>query len=64
MKELGYGAGYKYAHDYDEKLTDMECLPESLRGKRYYSPTTQGTEARIKERLEQIARWKKGLAKE
>ena len=59
MKELGYGKGYKYAHDYEDKLTDMSCLPESLQGKEYYTPTEQGNESRYKERLEQIKDWKK-----
>jgi putative ATPase len=59
MKELDYGKGYQYAHDYDEKITAMECLPESLKGRRYYLPTEQGREARVKERLEQILAWKK-----
>ena len=59
MRELRYGEGYQYAHDTQEKLTDMECLPESLRGKRYYNPTEQGLEKHFKERLEQIREWKK-----
>jgi putative ATPase len=59
MKELDYGKGYQYAHDYDEKITAMECLPDSLKGRRYYLPTEQGREARVKERLEQILAWKK-----
>ncbi len=59
MKDLDYGKGYKYAHDYEEKLTTMECLPESLKGRRYYLPTTQGREARVKEHLERILEWKK-----
>ena len=42
MKELDYGKGYRYAHDYADKLTDMQCLPESLAGKTYYRPTEQG----------------------
>ncbi len=58
MKELHYGKGYQYAHDSIDKLTTMECLPSSLRGKVYYQPTTQGNETRFKERLEQIKRWK------
>ncbi|MBP5193420.1 MAG: replication-associated recombination protein A, partial [Clostridia bacterium] len=52
MKELDYGKGYKYAHDYDEKLTSMQCLPDSLLGKEYYFPTEQGVEGRFKARLE------------
>ncbi len=59
MKELGYGDGYKYAHDYEEKVTAMSCLPDSLQGKEYYNPTEQGNETRYKERLEQIKAWKK-----
>lgn len=58
MKELHYGEGYQYAHDTEEKLTAMQCLPDSLLGKKYYRPTVQGRESRIKERLEQIEQWK------
>ena len=58
MKELGYGKGYRYAHDYAEKMTDMRCLPDSLLGRVYYEPTEQGLESRFKERLESIKAWK------
>jgi len=58
MKELDYGKGYQYAHDYAEKMTAMPCLPDSLKGRRFYHPTDQGQEARYKERLEQILSWK------
>ena len=58
MKELDYGKGYQYAHDTAEKLTDMQCLPDSLEGREYYHPTDQGTEARFRSRLEQIKAWK------
>ena len=58
MKDLGYGKGYQYAHDTQDKLTDMRCLPDSLLGHVYYEPTEQGLEARFKERLEQIKAWK------
>ena len=58
MKDVGYGEGYQYAHDTEEKLTDMQCLPDSLLGKTYYQPTRQGLESRVKERLEQIKAWK------
>ena len=58
MKAEGYGHGYQYAHDSEDKVTDMECLPESLRGRRYYHPTDQGLEKRIRERMEDIARLK------
>jgi putative ATPase len=51
MKELGYGEGYKYAHDFEEKVTDMECLPENLKGRQWYFPTDEGVEKRIRERL-------------
>jgi putative ATPase len=54
MKGLGYGKGYQYAHDIEGKVADMECLPESLRGKTYYHPTGEGIEKRIRERLEEI----------
>ena len=59
MRDVGYGKGYQYAHDTPEKLTDMRCLPDSLLGREYYRPTTQGLEGRFKERLEQIKAWKK-----
>ena len=59
MKELDYGKGYQYAHDYEEKITAMQCLPDALKDRRFYHPTTQGQEARYKERLEQILAWKK-----
>ena len=60
MKEIGYGKGYQYAHDTEEKLTGMQCLPDSLLGKEYYHPTEQGLEAKFKARLQQIKNWKKG----
>jgi len=59
MKELNYGKGYQYAHDSEDKLTNMECMPPSLKGKIYYNPNTQGNEIRFKERLEAIKKWKK-----
>ena len=58
MKELGYSEGYQYAHDYEEHLTDLVCLPPSLEGRKYYNPTTQGVEKRVKERKEAIEAWK------
>ena len=58
MREVGYGKGYQYAHDTEEKLTDMRCLPDSLLDRVYYRPTNQGLEQRFKERLEQIKAWK------
>lgn len=59
MKGLGYGKGYKYAHDYEDKITAMQCLPDSLTGREYYKPTEQGVEGRFKERLNSIKAWKK-----
>ena len=61
MKQLDYGKGYKYAHDYEEKLTDMQCLPGRLAGKTYYRPVDQGAESRIKARLEEIKQPKERL---
>ena len=61
MKELDYGKGYQYAHDTEEKLTDMQCLPDSLLGREYYRPGEQGMEARYKERLDQMKAWKKSV---
>jgi putative ATPase len=52
MKDLGYGKGYKYAHDEAGGVADMSCLPEHLEGRRYYEPTDRGIEARIKEALD------------
>ncbi|MBR4471907.1 MAG: replication-associated recombination protein A [Erysipelotrichaceae bacterium] len=59
MKELGYGEGYQYAHDYEERMTAMQCLPDSLKDRNYYSPIDQGLERQISERLKQIRDWKK-----
>lgn len=58
MKDAGYGEGYVYAHDTKEKMARMTCLPDSLVGRRYYVPTEQGREARVKERLDAILAWK------
>lgn len=58
MKELNYGKGYQYAHDTEEKLTKMTCLPDSLKGRRYYTPTDSGAEAQVKARLDDILKWK------
>lgn len=58
MKDLGYGQGYKYAHDYEGHITEMQCLPDSLEGKRYYHPSDQGVEPKWGERLESIRKWK------
>src|SRR3989475_3987196 len=56
MKGLGYGQGYRYAHDFADKVADMQCLPDNLRDRVYYHPTTEGIEKRIRERIEEIKR--------
>ena len=56
MKEWGYGQGYQHAHQFEDAIVDMECLPPSLTGRRYYFPTDRGLEKRIGERLEEIRR--------
>ena len=63
MKDIGYGKGYQYAHDYKDKLTTMQCLPDSLKDKTYYHPTEQGVEGRFKQRLEYIKEWKRKYQK-
>ncbi len=60
MKEIGYGKGYQYAHDYPDAITGQEYLPSELRGRIYYEPTIRGHERIIKERLD---RWRKILAR-
>lgn len=58
MKELDYGKDYQYAHDTEEKVTRMQCMPDGLVGRTYYQPTDQGEEAAVRERLERIRDWK------
>ena len=58
MKDLHYGEGYQYAHDYEGHITAMQCLPDALKDRRYYLPSEQGVEGRYKERLEAIRKWK------
>ncbi|MCX6638596.1 MAG: replication-associated recombination protein A [Acidobacteria bacterium] len=60
MKEWGYGAGYQHAHQFEDAMTDMQCLPPSLAGRRYYEPTNRGIEQRITERLAEIRRRRGG----
>ena len=59
MKSWGYGSGYQHAHKFEDALPDMECLPESLAGTRFYEPTSRGAEQKIAERLEAILARKK-----
>jgi putative ATPase len=54
MKHLGYGQGYKYAHNFEERVTDMPCLPDKLADRTYYAPTDQGFEQRLRQRLDEI----------
>jgi putative ATPase len=56
MKGLGYGQGYQYAHDVENKVADMPCLPDNLRDRIYYHPTSEGTEKHMRERIEEIKR--------
>ncbi len=59
MKDLHYGEGYIYAHDTEEKLSRMECLPKALAGRRYYHPTDEGQERYVREKLGEILEWKR-----
>jgi putative ATPase len=58
MKELDYGKGYLYAHNEEGKVADMDCLPDSLKGRRYYKPTQEGREKILGQRMEEIRRIK------
>jgi putative ATPase len=58
MKELDYGKGYRYAHDEEDKVADMDCLPDSLKGRSYYQPTQEGREKLLSQRMDQIRRIK------
>ena len=54
MKELGYAKGYRYAHDEEDRIADMDCLPDSLKGRTYYHPTQEGREKLLAQRMEEI----------
>jgi putative ATPase len=58
MKNMGYGRDYQYAHDYGQKVTDMQCLPDNLVGRSWYHPTDQGFEVRLRQRMAEIAKIK------
>jgi putative ATPase len=60
MKELDYGKGYRYAHDEEGRVADMDCLPDSLKGRSYYQPTQEGREKLLAQRMEEIRRIKAG----
>ncbi len=64
MKSIGYGKGYQYAHDLQGKVADMQCLPDNLRDRTYYQPTSEGREKEIQQRLEQIRRARKAAKKQ
>jgi putative ATPase len=63
MAHFGYGKGYQYAHDAPDHLTAMQCLPENLKGRRYYRPTNEGLEKNLKERLDFIEGWRSKKSK-
>jgi putative ATPase len=56
MKDLGYSKGYKYAHDEEDKVADMDCLPDALKGRSWYTPTQEGREKQLAARMEEIRR--------
>jgi putative ATPase len=58
MKNLGYGKDYQYAHNFEEKITNMQCLPDNLAGRTWYKPTDQGFEQRLRQRLDEIRKIK------
>ena len=60
MKELGYAKGYRYAHDEEDKIAEMDCLPDSLKGRSYYQPTQEGREKQLAARMEEIRRIRTG----
>ena len=64
MANFGYGKGYQYAHKAEEKLTDMQCLPDNLKDRQYFRPTDQGLEKRLKEKMQAIEEWKRQRASE
>jgi putative ATPase len=59
MEDLGYGKGYQYAHSLEDKVADMDCLPESLKGRKYFHAQEIGEEAKIKQRLDDVAKKKR-----
>ncbi len=61
MKQLGYGEGYRYAHDEENRTADMQCLPESLAGRRYYAPSNEGMEKQMAEWMEFWEKRKKNV---
>jgi putative ATPase len=64
MKQLGYGAGYRYAHDYEDTIVDQEHLPSSLAGRAYYEPTARGFEAEVAKRMADLAERRRSVRTE
>jgi putative ATPase len=64
MKGLGYGKDYRYAHDEAEGVAAMECLPDNLRGRRYYHPTSRGAEEDLARRLEAARRIRERIGRD
>jgi putative ATPase len=64
MRDLGYGKEYQYAHNLEEKVADMKCLPDSLQGRRYYQPSDQGMERKIRQILQEIKKRKQNSSKD
>jgi putative ATPase len=60
MKELDYGKGYRYAHDEEGKVANMDCLPDSLKGRSYYHPTQEGREKALAQRMDEIHKIRSG----
>ena len=61
MKQVGYGKGYQYAHDLENKVADMECMPDNLRGREYFHPTAEGKEKLLRQRMEELKQRKEEL---
>ena len=60
MKSIGYGKGYQYAHDEESRVADMDCLPDSLKGRKYYQPTSEGREKLLAQRMEEVRKIREG----
>jgi putative ATPase len=63
MKDVGYGSGYRYAHDLAEKTAGLSCLPDSLQGRHYYQPSGEGAEKELKARAEAVRALREKLRK-
>src|SRR5207244_3911854 len=63
MKQVGYGKGYRYAHDYEEKTTGLSCLPDALQDRNYYRPSGEGSEKELKERAALVRSLREKLRK-